>query len=68
MTLFYGQRQSKYAQESFKDLCLAFRRFSIEDLRDLSKNALTLSVFEMFFVFFIGQNFARISLVPSSGC
>ena len=33
--------------ERFKDLCLAFHRFSIENLRDLSKNALTLSVFEL---------------------
>ena len=39
--LFYGHKQSKYAQESFKDLCLAFHRFSTENLKDSSKNALT---------------------------
>ena len=32
---------------SLKDLSLAFERFSIENLRDLSKNVLTLSVFEL---------------------
>ena len=33
--------------EGFKDLSLAFDRFSIENLRDVSKNTLTLSVFEI---------------------
>ena len=47
MILFYVYKQSLYALESFKDLSLAFDRFSIENLRDLSKNALTLSVFEL---------------------
>ena len=32
---------------SLKDLSLAFERFSIENWRDLSKNVLTLSVFEL---------------------
>ena len=32
---------------SLKDLSLAFDRFSIENLRDLSRNVLTLSVFEL---------------------
>ena len=45
--LFYGYKQSLYALESFRDLSLAFDRFSIENLRDLSKNALTSSVFEL---------------------
>ena len=45
--LFYGYKQSLCDLESFEDLCLAFDRFSLENLRDLFKDALTLSVFEL---------------------
>ena len=72
MIFFYGYIQSLYAKESSKNLSLTFDRFSIENLIDLSKNALTSSVFELeicllFFCFQIDQNFTRNQLVPSSG-
>ena len=47
LILFYGYKQSLYDLESFWDFSLTFDRFSIENLRDLSKNPLTSSVSEL---------------------
>ena len=68
--MFDGQKHSFWSWNCFKHFQLVFERFVTKNLRDLKKNALTRSVFELEkFSFFLNwSEFARNWLVPLSGC